>query len=109
MNSELPATREGRHAKSILRAAIAAALIAGVVLIDLWGTRWTLPKANANAAAARCEFSAFWNGTGVPGGAFDRPMGIAVAPGGDVYVTDARERVVHLDASGRFVGEWGRE
>jgi len=76
----------------------------------LWtflGTRWTLPS--ANVTPERYELAGYWDGADVPGGKIHRPMGIAVAPNGDVYVTDARTRVVCLHRDGRFIGQWGRE
>jgi hypothetical protein len=41
---------------------------------------------------------------------FNQPTDIAVTPQGQVFVTDGygNNRVVHFDATGRFVGEWGR-
>jgi sugar lactone lactonase YvrE len=40
---------------------------------------------------------------------FNRPTDVAVAPGGDLFVTDGygNNRVVHFDQSGRFVQSWG--
>lgn len=47
---------------------------------------------------------------------FDRPTGIAVAPNGDIFVTDGHypnshhsARVVKFSKNGRFITEWGRE
>lgn len=41
---------------------------------------------------------------------FNRPTDMAVAPEGDVYVSDGygNNRVVHFDREGRFVKAWGR-
>lgn len=71
-----------------------------------WATPWTIPRATATARGY--ELAGTWDGAAVPGGKFERPNGIAVAPDGDVYVVDARKRVVRLDASGGFKAEWGR-
>ena len=71
------------------------------------GVRWSVPQ--APVADATYTLLATWDGASAPGGSFDRPIGVAAAPSGDVYVTDARERVVHLNASGDVLGEWGRE
>jgi len=51
---------------------------------------------------------AYWNGSDIPGGGFEHPFAIAVAPDGSVYVTDARARVAHLSANGKFLTQWGR-
>lgn len=77
-----------------------------VALLLLWGTRWTIASAETTK---RYEFLAYWDGANIPSGGFDRPFGIAVAPDGDVYITDARQRVVHLSSSGEFKGQWGQE
>lgn len=85
------------------------ALMAAVALASIvgWGTRWTVPQ--APSPHAQYAPRGAWGGRGIPGGAFQRPIGIAAAASGDVYVTDARTRVVRLDASGEFLGQWGRE
>ncbi|MEW6321318.1 MAG: NHL repeat-containing protein [Acidobacteriota bacterium] len=82
-------------------------VLAAVVAVARWGTRWSVPHAAATDAAYTLLFT--WDGATAPGGSFDRPIGVAVAPSGDVYVTDARQRVVHLTPSGEVLGEWGRE
>jgi len=53
-------------------------------------------------------------GTGPDG--FDRPTGVAVAPSGDIFVSDGHEpnksgagRVVKFSKDGRFIKEWGRK
>ncbi len=43
--------------------------------------------------------------------AFDRPSGVAVAPSGDIFVTDGHgpnDRVVKFSKDGRFTKAWGR-
>jgi len=42
-------------------------------------------------------------------GPFNRPTKLAVAPGGDLYVTDGygNARVHHFDAEGALIGSWG--
>jgi hypothetical protein len=37
----------------------------------------------------------------------DRPLKLAVSPGGHVYVTDQAQHVTELDASGEVVRQWG--
>ncbi len=41
---------------------------------------------------------------------FDQPTDMAIAPDGEIYVADGygNNRIVHFDADGRFVKEWGR-
>ena len=42
---------------------------------------------------------------------FDRPTGVAVAPNGDIFVTDGHgknDRVVKFSKDGRFIKTWGR-
>ncbi len=54
---------------------------------------------------------------GVPGsapGLFDQPTDVAVAPNGDIFVTDSHRngtnnRVVKFAPDGRYVTEWGRK
>lgn len=89
---------------------IAFVLLAMVfaVALFMWSTPWKIPHA-ASDATGGYELVGYWDGAEVPGGKFDRPNGIAVAPDGDVYVVDARKRMVRLDASGTFKAEWGRE
>ncbi|MDP1579726.1 MAG: NHL repeat-containing protein [Candidatus Didemnitutus sp.] len=86
----------------LLAIAIAGALFMG-------STPWKIPHAASGSVSHRYELAGYWDGAEVPGGNFDRPNGIAVAPDGDVYVVDARKRVIRLDASGGFRAEWGRD
>ena len=49
-----------------------------------------------------------WGSEGSGPGQFNRPLAIAVAPDGTVYVTDGPSyRVQYFDASGTFLGTWG--
>jgi DNA-binding beta-propeller fold protein YncE len=40
---------------------------------------------------------------------FDRPTDVAVLPNGEVYVTDGygNRRVIHFDATGKYLSQWG--
>jgi sugar lactone lactonase YvrE len=40
---------------------------------------------------------------------FNKPTDVAIAPGGDIYVSDGygNARVVHFDKDGKYLGEWG--
>jgi DNA-binding beta-propeller fold protein YncE len=98
-----PRWRQTRVALVVI--ALLAVLAAAV--LGLWGTRWTVPQ--APSPDARYALRATWDGRAVPGGKLQRPIGIAVASSGDVYVTDARLRVVRFNAAGEFLGEWGRD
>ena len=42
---------------------------------------------------------------------FDKPTDMAVLPSGDIFVTDGygNRRVVHFNAKGEYVNEWGQE
>jgi DNA-binding beta-propeller fold protein YncE len=47
---------------------------------------------------------------------FDRPTGVAIAPNGDIFVSDGHQpnefgtaRVVKFDKSGRYIKEWGHK
>ncbi len=86
-------------------AVMAVAAVASA--IAAWGTRWTIPQARPDAA--RYALRAQWNGIAAPAGRLLRPIGVAAAPAGDVYVTDARLRVVRFSASGEVLGAWGTE
>jgi DNA-binding beta-propeller fold protein YncE len=48
---------------------------------------------------------------GADRGHFDKPTDMAVLSSGDIFVTDGygNRRVVHFDANGRYVKEWGKE
>jgi DNA-binding beta-propeller fold protein YncE len=90
-------------------ALVVGALVAGsaATALGLWGTRWTVPQAPSSGASYTLR--ATWDGDAIPGGKLQRPIGIAVAPSGDVYVTDARLRVVRFSPDGTFQAQWGRE
>ncbi len=78
--------------------AITAVALAALGLVVLMGgARWTL--AAVPPRAAQYELVATWNGNGFPSGKFERPMDVAVAPDGDIYLTSGITRVVHLSAT----------
>lgn len=87
---------------------VALVAASAATALGLWGTHWTIPQA-PSPTAHYYTLKAAWDGSAIPGGKFDRPIGVAVAPSGDVYVTDARLRVVRFNAAGEFLGQWGRE
>jgi uncharacterized protein (TIGR03663 family) len=59
-------------------------------VIKIWGSFASLDKGEA------------------PGGTFNEPWGIALAPDGTVYVADTwNHRVQHFTADGQFLGMWG--
>lgn len=86
--------------------AVAPVAISAAVLAR-WGTHWSI----APAPSVRPHYTllAAWDGNAIPGGKLDRPIGIAAAASGDVYVTDARLRVVRFSSAGAFLGQWGQE
>lgn len=47
---------------------------------------------------------------GADHGHFDKPTDMVVMPGGDIFVTDGygNRRVVHFDANGKYLNEWGK-
>lgn len=85
---------------------LAAIGVSAPTALGVWGTRWTVPQ--APSSSARYTLRAAWDGSAVPGGILQRPIGVAVAPSGDVYVTDARLRVIRFSSAGEFLGQWGR-
>jgi sugar lactone lactonase YvrE len=65
-------------------------LAANGTVLDTWGSFASLDQGEA------------------PGGTFNEPWGIAVAPDGTVYVADTwNHRIQHFAADGRFLGMWG--
>jgi DNA-binding beta-propeller fold protein YncE len=81
--------------------------VAAAIALGLWGTRWTVPRAATPRAGYRLQ--AAWDGKAIPRGQLERPIGIAVGPSGDVYVTDAQQRVVRFNSAGEFLEQWGGE
>jgi DNA-binding beta-propeller fold protein YncE len=75
--------------------------------LGLWGTRWTVPAASPRGAAY--SLAGVWDGEDSPDGPLQQPIGIAVSPNGDVYVTDATPRVVHFGPAGDVRRQWGRQ
>jgi DNA-binding beta-propeller fold protein YncE len=86
---------------------LALIVVVVVMALAVWGTSWTVPQ--ASMPSVNYELVGYWDGAGAPSGKLLRPIGIGVAPDGDVYVTDARDRVVHFNAAGAFEGEWGKD
>lgn len=54
------------------------------------------------------SFATVDNGANAPGGTFNEPWGIAVAPDGSVYVADTwNYRIQKFSADGKFITMWG--
>ena len=50
-----------------------------------------------------------WGSRGSGNGEFINPFGVAVAPGGNVYVVDTdNDRVQYFTRTGSFLGKWGK-
>ncbi len=86
---------------------LAVLAVAAAVVLGLWGTSWTVPRAPSSGAGYTLR--ATWDGAGNPSGALERPIGIDVSPMGHVYVTDALQRVVRFSPQGEVLGQWGHE
>ncbi len=80
--------------------------IIAIAVLALWATS---PGLERVPAVFGYRLQGYWTGADAPGGALFRPFGVAVAPDGSVYVTDARERVVHFSPAGAVLGQWGQE
>jgi hypothetical protein len=62
----------------------------------------------ARPAGAAITFQTKWGTEGAGDGQFEAPEGVAVGPGGDVYVADTgNDRVQRFDPDGGFLGKWG--
>jgi hypothetical protein len=48
---------------------------------------------------------------GTDNGHFDRPTDMAILPTGDVFVSDGygNRRIVHFDANGKYINQWGQD
>ncbi|HUP46655.1 MAG TPA: NHL repeat-containing protein [Thermoanaerobaculia bacterium] len=56
--------------------------------------------------SAAYVLAGYWTAPDAPSGSLLEPFGVAVSQSGEVFVTDARGRVVRFDAAGRVVSEW---
>lgn len=91
----------------VLLIVVLCAAGAFVIMLALWGTRWTVRQARTPNAGYTLRAS--WTGADAPGGRLQQPIGVAVAPSGDVYVTDAALRVVQFGPDGRVRRQWGHD
>lgn len=87
--------------------ALSLAIVAAGMALASWGTAWTVRQARSTGAGY--TLVATWDGSDVPGGRLRRPIGIARSPSGDLYVTDALQRVIRFSPEGAFRGQWGRQ
>jgi DNA-binding beta-propeller fold protein YncE len=75
--------------------ALAAALVVALVCAS-------------GAAAQQLSFVTQWGGSGTGPGQFSLPQGVAVTPGGDVFVADVNnDRVEKFDSNGNFLLQFG--
>jgi DNA-binding beta-propeller fold protein YncE len=75
----------------------------GVALLRS-GASWRLPVDPDRRA--HYQPLGYWTAATAHSGPLAQPFGVAAAPSGDIYVTDARQRVVRLDHVGSVVGEF---
>src|SRR5947199_377554 len=79
------------------------------------------------AANGAKSFACMWRATAICGcfiaastpcrpGTFDRPTGVAIAPNGDIFVSDGHDpnahnsaRIVKFSPDGKFIKAWGRK
>ncbi len=89
------------------RSAIAIALVLALVFaaeLLRSGAARRLPVALDRRA--HYQLVGYWTAATARSGPLEQPFGVAAAPSGDIYVTDARLRVVRLDHAGRVIGEF---
>ena len=61
-----------------------------------------------NAAGAGYAYEGQWGTEGSGNGQFRDPTGVAVAPSGNVYVSDEyNDRIQYFTSTGSFLGKWG--
>jgi DNA-binding beta-propeller fold protein YncE len=80
-----------------------------VAVIGCNGETTTEPEAPP-PTPPKPEFLGKWGSKGSGDGEFNYPLGVAVAPNGDVYVADTgNNRAQYFTASGKFKGKWGEQ
>lgn len=90
------------------RRAILAGLLVTAGLLAAAAVHWASPwgLARGEARGAGYALSSVWDGAGAPSGRLKRPIGVSVGSGGDVFVTDAKRRIVRFAPSGEVRAEW---
>ena len=85
----------------------AVPILALTLLLLLAGYTWGLFFTSGNL---RFTFVRTWGETGAGPGQFDGPIGVAIGPNDDVYVTDSgNNRIQRFRPDGTFVAAWGEE
>jgi predicted membrane-bound mannosyltransferase/DNA-binding beta-propeller fold protein YncE len=86
---------------------IAVAPDGSIYVADSMNHRIQHFDANGNLIKQWGSYASIEQGS-APGGTFNEPWGVAVAPDGTVYVADTwNHRIQKFDADGTFLGTWG--
>jgi len=74
-----------------------------------WGTDTSYGNTvSSNNPSTSAALQTQWGSAGSDNGQFNNPYGVAVSPGGNVYVTDRNNnRVQVFDSNGNYLNKWG--
>jgi DNA-binding beta-propeller fold protein YncE/outer membrane protein OmpA-like peptidoglycan-associated protein len=86
----------------------AAALLSVAIPTSLASANGVSEYAISASAPASGVLRGKWGSMGSGNGEFSNPWGIAVAPNGDVFVTDnGNDRIQRFSSTGTYMGKWG--